>query len=238
MCTRTIIVLLFVLTLPAAGTERGSIRLHERIALQQDGAAHVTITVTPDSSVRLPFALPFAYGTPDGIQVLDSTIAAGFIVRDGAPVLILSGPALRPGALQILVHVTALTGWNGTKTGDFGNRTMRQTFLNTTPLLITEYSGALILPEGLTVSSVVSSVPAQTEKEPAAPFEIFVDGRCTGISIRSNALSLGDGAQVTFRCKPAAKSPLLLICFGLAGILYLIFFRDVLKDNGNGSPAA
>jgi hypothetical protein len=238
MRTRTIILLLFVLALRTTGAGRGSIRLYEHIDVQNDGSADVAITVTPDSTVRLPFALPFAYGTPESMQIPDSALTAVFIVRDGVPVLMIAGTTLRPGPLQVMVHIKALTGWSGLKVGEFGNRTVRHEFRNTTPLLISTYEGALLLPEGLTVSSVVSSDPAQTEKEPAAPFEVFVEGRRTGITIRSSTLSLGDVAQVTFRCKPAGKSPVLLICFSLAGILYLIFFRDVLKDNGNGSPAA
>lgn len=238
MRARMIILLLLVLALRTIGAERGSIRLHERIDVAENGSADVAITVTPDSTVRIPFALPFAYGTPESIRILDSALAADFLVRDGVPLLTVAGTTLRQGSFQVMVHVQALTGWSGMKVGEFGNRTVRHEFRNTTPLLIAEYEGALLLPEGLTVSSVVSSEPAQTEKEPAAPFEVFVEGRRTGIIIRDKGLSLGDVSQVTFRCKPAEKSPVLLICFSLAGLLYLIFFRDVLKDNGNGSPAA
>jgi hypothetical protein len=238
MRIRTIILLLVVLTLRTAAAERSAIRLQERVVVQQDGSADVAVTVTPDASVGLPFALPFGYGTPSSVQVSDSTLTGLFMLRDGVPVLLIDGRRISPVPLQIMVHVNALTGWSGLKAGEFGNRTVRHEFRNTTPLLISKYEGALLLPEGLTVSSIVSSDPPQTEKDPAAPFEVFVEGRRTGIIIRDSALSLGDVAQVTFRCKPAGKSPVLLICCSLAGILYLIFFRDVLKDNGNGSPAA
>lgn len=46
------------------------------------------------------------------------------------------------------------------------------------------------------------------------------------------------GAYISFRCKPANKSPVLLIALALTSVLYIVFSRDVLKENGNGPTPA
>jgi hypothetical protein len=234
-------ILLLIIAAPALrGSGNGSYRLDERIAVIGSGAGTVTCTITPDSSaLMLPMELPFDRGTPaPGIVSSDSTVSVVYFIRDGIPMLRLAGSSSSGRFLVLTARVDTLSLWRGLKAGEFGNRTVTLSFRNTTPRRISQYTGALILPEGFTVTSVVSSDPAQTEKEPAAPFSIFGADGCAGISIHKADLGLSDVAQVTFRSKPAQHSPVLLICSCIIGVLYLIFFRNVLKDNGNGSSAA
>jgi hypothetical protein len=239
MRMRLIILLLVLFALPLRGAGNGSYRLDERITVLGNGAGEVTCTITADSSLLLPMDVPFDRGTPGtGIGTSDSGVAANFVIRDGIPMLHLTGNHTSGTPLVLTVRVDTLPAWRGLKAGEFGNRTVVLSFRNTTTRKITRYTGALVLPQGFTVTSVVSSEPAQTEKEPAAPFTIFATDDRSGISIHKAGLGLSDAAQVTFRCKPAQRSPVLLICCCLVGVLYLIFFRNVLKENGNGSPAA
>jgi hypothetical protein len=234
-----LILLLVLFALPLRGAGKGSYRLDERISVSGRGPGEVTLTIMPDSSLLLPMDVPFDRGTPAaGIGTSDSSVSASFIIRDGIPLLQLTGSHASGVPLFISVNVDTLPAWRGLKSGEFGNRTVVLSFRNSTTRRITLYTGAIVLPAGLTVTSVVSSEPAQTEKEPAAPFTIFESGDRSGISIHKAGLGLSDGAQVTFRCKPAQRSPVLLICCSVVGVLYLIFFRNVLKDNGNGSSAA
>ncbi len=238
MRMRCIILLLVLFALPLRGAGKGSYRLDERITVLGNGAGEVVCIITPDSSLLLPMDVPFDRGIPGAvIGTSDSSISAAFVIRDGIPMIHLMGSHASGGSLVLTMTVDTLPAWRGLKAGEFGNRTVVLSFRNTTTRQISQYTGALVLPPGFAVTSVVSSDPAQTEKEPAAPFTIFeTDGR-SGISIHKAGLGLSDAARVTFRCKPAERSPLLLICCGIVGVLYLIFFRNVLKDNGNGSSA-
>jgi hypothetical protein len=239
MRMRLILLLLILFALPLRGAGDGSYRLNERITVLGNGAGEVTCTITPDSSLRLPMDIPFDRGIPrTAIGASDSSVSAQFLFRDGIPMLHLTGSRSSEEPLVVTVQVDSLPVWRGLKTGEFGNRTVVLRFRNTTPRMISQYTGALILPRGLTVTSVVSSEPAQTEKEPAAPYTIFDTDEGSGISIHKAGMGLSDAARVTFRCKPAQRSPVLLICCSLVGVLYLIFFRNVLKDNGNGSSVA
>lgn len=212
--------------------------LTERITIGRDGSAEVRLTVVPSAAGTGPLVIPFIHGTPSQVMAGDSTVAASPGTVHGRPAVVLAGELIPGRSYTIDVRCDTLAGWSGLKSGEYGNRTVRHVFTNTVPVHIAPYLGIVLLPEDMVVTSVVSSLPAQTEKDPVAPFAILAaDGR-SGVSIRHPGLAIGDAAQITFRCKPADKSPVLLILFGAAGILYLIFFRDVLKDNGNGSPAA
>jgi hypothetical protein len=237
MRTHLPLVLLLIAAPLFAG--QGSYRFDERITIDPSGAATIVFTITPGTGSGLPATLPFDHGTPSQpVTSSDSSITATFVVQEGIPLLRLTGGTSSPAPLVLTTRIDTLPIWRGLKAGEFGNRTVAFGFRNTTTSTVSGYTGTVVLPPGWAVSSVVSSDPAQTEKEPAAPFTLFKDNGCTGISIRAKNLGLSDGAQVTFRCKPESHSLVLLAACSLTGILYLIFFRNVLKDNGNGSPAA
>ncbi len=235
---RALVGLLVLFAVPhmAAG---GTCRLDERVVVHPPTAAEIVLTITTDHPDDLPPRIPFDRGTPRGAMICsDGGVVVAFTVQEGIPFLTLAGTPTGPGPYTVTVVVDTFPGWATLKAGEFGNRTFSFVFRNSTTTRIAEYTGTVLLPEGLTVTSVVSSEPAQTEKEPAAPFAVFSRGSRTGISIHAADLELADGARVTFRCKPTSKSPVLFAVCSLVGILYLIFFRNVLKDNGNGSPAA
>lgn len=237
MRTHLPLVLLLIAAPLIAG--QGPYRFDERITIDPSGAATVELTITPGTGCELPAFVPFDHGTPSqAIRSSDSSITATFTVQEGIPLLRLAGAATAETPLVLTTRIDTLPIWRGLKTGAFGNRTVALAFRNTTSATISAYTGTVVLPQGWAVTSIVSSEPAQTEKEPAAPFTLFKDSGCTGISIRAKYLGLSDGAQITFRCKPEAHSLALLVACSVTGILYLIFFRNVLKDNGNGSSAA
>jgi hypothetical protein len=214
-------------------------RFDERITIDPSGAAAVVCTITPGAGSGLPAYIPFDHGTPSTpVTSSDSSITATFVVVEGIPQLRLTGTTVSNAPLILTTRIDTLPLWRGLKAGEFGNRTVAFSFRNTTTATVSGYTGTVVLPPGCVITSIVSSDPAQTEKEPAAPFSLFKDNGCTGISIRAKNLALSDGAEVTFRCKPGSHSLVLLAACSLTGILYLIFFRNVLKDNGNGSSAA
>jgi hypothetical protein len=209
----------------------------ERVALQQDGSADIEITVSSPDTATVSLQLPWGYAAPDRLALSDSTQHGEVIEKNGVRFLIVTGSSAPVRECSIRAHVSRLVDWTTIKRSDFGNMTLSHQFRNTTTSVFATFHADYILPAGLTVTSIVSSIPEQTEKEPVAPFEVIrKDGR-TGLTLKSGRLRTGDVAAVSFRCKPVDKSPLLFGGLVVIAALYLIFFRDVLKENSNG-PAA
>lgn len=212
--------------------------VRERIVLSENGAADIMLTVLSSRPPGGELVLPWSHSMPDSIRPDDTLVHAALRVEHGLHYLVLNGPWSTERPVRIRLSVPSFIGWSSLKPAAFGNVTLEHAFINTTSRRIDRYRGDVMLPEGYVVTSVVSSIPEQTDKDPVAPYEIFEDDGRPGVSIRTGRLGLGDRALITFRCKPAAKSPVLMVALILAATLYLVFFRDVLKENGNGPPAA
>jgi hypothetical protein len=226
-----------LVTLAGTAAAELSLGLHERITVRDDGSADVTLVVTPQGMPPGPIMIPCAYAGVEHLASPDSTVVV--LLQEDQDIRFFRLEAGEPGdrTITIRMEVPRYVDWQGKKRADFGNMTLTHTFRNTTSRTLTTYRGDIFLPEWLTVTSVVSSIPAQTEKDPVSPYDILRDGARAGVSIRSRDLRPGDAAAITFRCKPAEKSPVLFGLFALAGLAYLILFRDVLKEKTNG-PAA
>jgi hypothetical protein len=213
------------------------INYHEHVGVHSDGSADIVVTILSQDTVCGVLRLPWGFPGVNHVSAADSTAGAEIREENGLRFLLLTG--LHPGRpMQVMLHVPRLMAWETAKRADFGNMTLTHQFRNTTTTRITQYRGEFLLPEGLTVTSVVSSIPEQTDKDPAAPFEIIQEGTQTGIVLTSANLQMGDLTSITFRCKPAEKSLVLFGVLAVAAGLYLIFFRDVLKENNNGPAAA
>ncbi len=214
-----------------------SLALHERITLRDDGSADITIVITSQGMPPGAILIPCAYAGVESLASPDSS--ATVRLQEDQDVRFFRLEAAERGDRPVTIHmeVPRYVDWQGKKRADFGNMTLTHAFRNTTSRTVTTYRCDVLLPEWLTVTSVVSSIPAQTEKDPVSPYDILRDGGRTGVSIRTRDLRPGDAAAITFRCKPVEKSPVLFGLFALAGLAYLIFFRDVLKEKTNGSAA-
>jgi hypothetical protein len=214
-----------------------SLGIHERITLRDDGSADITLVITAQGMPPGAIMIPCAYAGVERLASPDSTVVVRLQEDQDIRFLRLEAGQQGDRPFTIRMEVPRYVDWQGKKRADFGNMTLTHTFRNITSRTVTVYRGDILLPEWLTVTSVVSSIPAQTEKDPASPYDILRDDARAGVSIRSRDLRPGDAAAITFRCKPVEKSPVLFGLFALAGLAYLIFFRDVLKEKTNG-PAA
>ena len=214
-----------------------SLALHERITIRDDGSADITLVITSQGMPPGTVLIPCAYADVESLASPDSTVVVR--LQEDQDIRFFRLEAGERGGRPVTIHmeVPRYVDWQGKKRADFGNITLTHTFRNTTSRTVTTYRGDILLPEWLTVTSVVSSIPAQTEKDPVSPYDILRDGARAGVSIRTRDLRPGDAAAITFRCKPVEKSPVLFGLFALAGLAYLIFFRDVLKEKTNGSAA-
>jgi len=214
-----------------------SLALHERITVHIDGSADIALVITRQGMPAGPILIPCAYAGIHDLTSPDSGVVVRLQEDQDIRFFRVEAGEQEGRPVTIRMVVPRYVDWEGMKRADFGNMTLTHTFRNTTPRTVTTYRGDVLLPEWLTVTSVVSSIPAQTEKDPVSPYDILRDGGRTGVSIRTRDLRPGDATAITFRCKPVEKSPVLFGLFALAGLAYLIFFRDVLKEKTNGSAA-
>jgi hypothetical protein len=224
---------------PAAGPAVAgpSLTLYERITVHIDGSADIALLITRQDMPAGPMVIPCAYAGIEELVSPDSGVVVRLQEEQDIRFFRVEAGEQEGRPVTIRMVVRRYVDWGGRKRADFGNMTLTHTFRNTTSRTVTTYRGDVLLPEWLTVTSVVSSIPAQTEKDPVSPFDILRDGGRTGVSIRTRDLRPGEAAAITFRCKPVEKSPVLFGLFALAGLAYLIFFRDVLKENTNGPSA-
>jgi hypothetical protein len=215
-----------------------SLALHERITVRDDGSADIILSITRGGMSADPILIPCAYARVEALSSPDTTVVVHLQEDQDIQFFRLEAGGQEGRPVTVRMIVPQYVDWQGKKRADFGNMTLTHIFRNTTSRTITTYQGDIFLPEWLTVTSVVSSIPAQTEKDAVSPFDILRDGARAGVRIRGRDIRPGDAAAITFRCKAAAKSPVLFGLLAIAGLAYLIFFRDVLKEKTNGSAAS
>lgn len=117
--------------------------------------------------------------------------------------------------------------------GDYGNYSLKFTFANSSVPLIKDFTSSVILPEGYIIGSVVESIPKQKSEESIPPFKLFREKERNGISLSAEKLKLGENAFLNFKFKSEGKPYFFLFALIAAALLYLIFFRDVLKNGNN-----
>jgi hypothetical protein len=116
-----------------------------------------------------------------------------------------------------------------TEVEEFGNYTLKKRFVNTTPTKLKNFSSEIIVPAGFVITSVEETIPKQASDDPVSPFALNRTKNQNSVIIKSPGLKLGDNVFIKFRFKEDAKSPVLLIFLSIVAVLYLVYFRDVLK---------
>ncbi|MHC1739173.1 MAG: hypothetical protein AB9882_14295 [Ignavibacteriaceae bacterium] len=118
--------------------------------------------------------------------------------------------------------------------GDYGNYSLKFTFANSSIPLIKDFTSSVILPEGYIIGSVVESIPKQKSEESIPPFKLFREKERNGISLSAEKLRIGENAFLNFKFKSGEKPYYFLFALIAIVVLYLVFFRDVLKNGNNG----
>ena len=126
----------------------------------------------------------------------------------------------------------ALVGWYLKE--DFarphGEFALNRRYENFSGLVMADFRMNLLLPPGMVVHSIGQVIPGfDPKKNPKPPYAISRwEGRY-GATIAVENLAPGGGVQLDLNMRPARRGLIPLIGGMIAAILYLIFFRDVLK---------
>jgi len=107
-------------------------------------------------------------------------------------------------------------------------QTMTYRFLNNTSVPVTGYTMKILLPDGKQAHSVIEKLPKGKGTDAAVVNYITENGH-SGLTVSGKNLRFGDVISVKFIAVPKKKSYVALIFLGIAAILYLISFRDIVK---------
>ena len=232
-----IILSLAVVSLPLAAQSLD--QFSEQIFLESDGTARVVWSIMPAGdtlhTILLPWNFPLCEGMVIPFQVhnadtVQQVVGAQLIAREGIHfVRIGSRDHSTLHSLRISFSVEQFYDFKKEKIVDFGNFIIKKRFINTSVTLIDNFSSELVLPPDFVVTSVDETIPKQTEENSVSPFTVQrTDGR-NSVVVHTAKMKLGEHAFIKMQAKSEAKSPVLFIAMVFIGILYAVFFRDLIK---------
>jgi len=114
------------------------------------------------------------------------------------------------------------------KTQPPGETRLRFRFLNDGRLPVADYGLKVLLPAGKVVHSVQETAPQGKGGNGAQVSYIKEDNR-QGFVLAAENLRFGDAAGIQLTVVADEKSPAVVILLGLAAILYLVAFRDIVR---------
>ncbi len=243
MKSRTIIGCLIVMALflSLPGYARELSRYEETVTLSLDGSAAVRLALVvgdPDSA-GLEVLVPLFKGSPRDLQVRG---VAGASVRlsenKGNLLLALSLPGGLSGPVTVEITYMVDGYFEVGKASDFGNRDLAYRFVNVTFDRIANFSAVLVLPSGQVLNTIGDYSPKPKKQGGAVPYSISrVEGKDAGI-IKADDLRLGDEVSLGCTFKSATKSRPLFFALILLAAAYLVVFRDILRNGGDGKNGA
>ncbi len=230
---------LFVLCLgaltPAFGRELS--RYAETVVLHNDGSAAIRLSLAfagrmePETLIPVRQAsllnLKAQGGAPVAVRQVENQ-GNYFVALD------FSGSGAPPTELEISFQVKNYFADNG-QPGPFGNRDLGYKFVNVTFARIGKFTAELVLPGGYVFNAIGSFSPKAKKSGTAFPYAFSRKDGQDVVRIAADDVKLGDEIALTCTFKSTKKSKLLLLALIVLALAYLVFFRDMLKNGGNGA---
>ncbi len=241
---------LFVMTLiddTAFGAEPGDVAppaatpdtlwsLQEKITIGPDGDASVEVSAVLGKGGSGDLLLPFAFEDGSDFTILSGPVrfsAAAEPVRRVLGNNTWNLQTLPEAAAGDTVVVAAVArGWfdRDKARRDFGEYALSRGYVNTSRFFARDFTMTLVLPEGILVHAVTNVVPAHDpKKSPEPPYAVGRTGDRGWVSLHRKDLAPAGACRLEMRVRPARRGPVLLVVGLAAGLLYLVFFRDVLR---------
>ncbi len=212
----------------------------EEVSLDLSGDAVVTTRIELAGEAPARWWLPFGHEVAEDLAVEPREgVAVAAVEVAGSGALELRTAASRGSLRSLTVRFTLprLYDWSAPPEA-FGNRRVAHQLVHTQPLEIDRYRLRMILPAGFRVNEVLRTTPPFNPKKASElPFELGEEhGRAT-VALVVDGLVLGDRVGLELEVKSARRSATLWIAGLLVSVLYLLFFRDVLRPSGEGEPS-
>ncbi|MFH0733228.1 MAG: hypothetical protein V1773_00415 [bacterium] len=225
--------LLFFIFLNSINYSQTAKYLNEKIIFEESGDATVIIDFSLENKLVKTLLLPYNIKSfPVKIISHNKNINYKIVTIEGNNFIkVFTTDSLRFNKGSVTLNIKDFYNLKKEKITDFGNYTFKYRFNNSKIAKINDYKLEILLPVNFNITSVEESVPKQSEDSPKSPFEISRESNRNKVVLTSKDIKLGENAFIRFRFKSEKKSSLVFILFALAGVLYLVFFTDVLKDN-------
>ena len=92
----------------------------------------------------------------------------------------------------------------------------------------------VVLTDEYVIHNIVESIPKVSKNDAETPYKVKMRDGKHSLAMTGKDLKFGEKAYIHFNTRKKSKSIFIALAFLLAAILYLIFFRDVLKTKVNG----
>jgi len=233
------ILIFFILlnSVVSAGTEEIKIRYYkETIDIKNTGAAEVTTKIEmasySDESLYLPLNYIWVEKIKAVIMETGESLPASIKTLDGIDYLFLDTgtTSVNEKTLEIHFRDPAYLIWKDAGPEEYEIYHYKSEFINTSRFLIEEYEMEIILPEGFVLNSIIKSNPSYSSKDPEPPYHYKNLQERSLINIKKNNLKPVQNCMIEYNFKKKSVSYTLLITGIILIILYLLFFRDVLKE--------
>ncbi len=212
----------------------------EEVSLDLSGDVVVTTRIELAGEAPARWWLPFGHEVAEDLSVRPEDgieVAAVEVASTGA--LELRSHPSRGSLRSLTVRYTLprLHDWSAPPEA-FGNRRVGHQLVQTQPLAIDRYRLRMILPEGFRVNDVLETTPPFNPKKASElPFELGEEhGRAT-VELVAHDLVLGDRVGLKLEAKSSKRSDAPWIAGLVVCLLYLVFFRDVLRPSKEGQPS-
>nr|MEE4267871.1 hypothetical protein [Candidatus Krumholzibacteria bacterium] len=214
--------------------------LSERITIGSDGNAGVEVVAVLGKGGSGDLLLPFAFEAGQDFAILSGPVvfsrdAAGAPrpVREvlGHRMLNLATTSLSAAGDTVVVSAS-VPGWFNQKEAreEYGEFSLGHQYLNTSRFLIKKFTLELELPPGMLVHTVTKVVPGyDPKKSPEPPYQIGRSENAGWATLHQENLAPAGGCRLDMHIRPARRGPVPLIAGVVLALLYLVFFRDVLK---------
>ena len=240
--------LLLLVALPLHGEEAICLpdtveNYREILEIHKDGSLTVTLNVTPLYGREM--ALPIGFDDIEAPKILGTSYHFGLnsagkevpiYQRRGASFLHLvpsDNPveAQEDSVISVTFKVPAYMNWEKAS-GSHGIVRFSRTFLNHSDFFIRHYSLHYQLPTGYLLHDVSEVEPSyDPAKQPVPPYEILKTETGYQVALHEDNLGASARAMLQIKMVPQKKSLLPLIIGAILALLYLLFFRDVLKKD-------
>lgn len=212
------------------------------LAVDADGDATVSVTAVLGRVSSMDLLLPWQFEGGRGHQIVRGPALFGPGAGGEASPLVdvLGRPhwnlLLAPGAAagDTVVLAAVVPGWYDREASrrEFGVHALARSWINTSRFVMEDFRLGLVLPPGLLVDAVGATTPAyDASRSPQPPYGVGRDGDRGTCEIRAAALAPAGRVGLALEARPVRRGPVPLWAGLVLAVLYLVFFRDVLKPS-------
>lgn len=186
----------------------------------------------PDLSVEFRIVVSSSGGLKDDLTSnsnLENTTPAFLIEKEGVRFVKIILPDTLPVVMKIQFEIPEFYNFQKEKKSDFGNYSFKKRYSNTSISEIKSFSSEIVFPAGFDITTINETIPQQSEDDPVTPYQISRREGKNCVILKSDGLKLGEDVFIKLQIKSSQKSPYLWIGIVLIGMMYLIYFRDLVK---------